>query len=94
MALVDIPNLLSLQPATATNALPGVPVSVGIVPVRRDSLASYELIRLLGQSWSDGLGPSLGPYDPRFIRTGSWRWRTSRFGSNSPCGRRAIRGLS
>ena len=47
---------------------------------------------LFGRSWSDGLGFSFGPYDPRFARTESWRWRTWRFGSNSPCGRRASRG--
>jgi len=59
--------------------------------VRRDSLALFEWIRLCAPSWSDGLGSSLGPRDPRFARTGSWYWRTSRFGSNSPCGRRAPR---
>jgi hypothetical protein len=37
-------------------------------------------------------GSSFGHCDPLFARAASWRWRTSRFGSNSQCGRRASRG--
>ena len=67
----------------------------GVVPskkaVRRDSLVFVGVIWLFDQPWSDGLLSSLGQCDPLFARTASWRWRTSRFGSNSRCGRREPR---
>jgi len=48
--------------------------------------------RLLGRSWSDGLGSFFGHSAPRFARAASWRWRISRCGSNSPCGKRVSHG--
>src|SRR6266566_2142184 len=40
-----------------------------------------------GQSWSDGFGSSFGRCGPLLAHIASWRWRTSRFASNLPCGR-------
>src|SRR5437870_8356770 len=48
--------------------------------------------RLFGRSWSDGLGSFFGHSAPRFARAASWRWRISRCGSNSPCGKRVSHG--
>src|SRR5436309_12578699 len=46
-----------------------------------------------GQSWSDGFGSSFGRCGPLLAHIASWRWRTSRFASNLPCGRCAGRGV-